>query len=226
MILGFEEFQNLTVLYADDDEELQKTVTSTLKLIFGKVYSASTGTEAIKFFKQSDIHIAILDIRMGFVSGLEVAKEIRKTDKTLPIFMTSSYTETKDLLEACELNLVTYLKKPFSFDDLKEALFKCLVRLKDEGFLLAHLSDTLVYNPLQKVILKENEIISLSHHEIKLLTLLLKHRGQIVTYETLKNYIEQDLSDGALKNIVMRLRKKLGDDKLITNLSKIGYTLL
>lgn len=226
MIIGFEEFKNLSVLYAEDDVVLQQTIGDTLRVIFGNVHIASNGAEALKIFNKHVIHVVMLDVRMGFMSGLEVAREIRKVNKKIPIFITSSYTETEDLLEACKLNLVDYIKKPFTFDHLKNVLFASLEQLKSEGSLQQKINEHIIYNPFQKVILKDGKKVSLTNNEIKLLTLLLKSRGQLISYETIANYIDENLSDGALKNIVMRLRKKMGDDSVISNLPKIGYILV
>ncbi len=54
---------------------------------------------------------------------------------------------------------------------------------------------------------------------------LLANRGRVVSYDRFLHVLDEELSDGALKNLILRLRKKVGDEAEIKNLSKIGYKL-
>lgn len=225
-MIKFEDLKNLTILYADDDEILLESTAKTLSMIFSKVYTAKNGEEAIKIFDEHNtVHITMLDVKMGSVSGIDVAKHIRRNDPNIPIFLVSSYAETKDMIEACKLNLVDYIQKPFTFSILTQTLLDCLARLQANGSLLAKINNNLFYNQFSKELIKENKSITLSKNEIEIFELLLAKGNQIVTYEMLINYLGGEISDAALKNIILRLRKKIGDDT-IRNLSKVGYTLL
>jgi len=65
----------------------------------------------------------------------------------------------------------------------------------------------------------------LTKNEIYAIELLLSHRGQIIQYATFSQVLDEEMSDGALKNLILRLRKKMGDDTNLRNLAKIGYSL-
>ncbi|MGE4473238.1 MAG: transcriptional regulator, partial [Sulfuricurvum sp.] len=71
----------------------------------------------------------------------------------------------------------------------------------------------------------DGEKTALTKNEIHAIELLLSNRGQIIPYETFSQVLDEEMSDGALKNLILRLRKKMGDDTAIRNLAKIGYTL-
>lgn len=75
---NFQEFKNLSILYAEDDSVLRDITEKTLQLIAGKVYSAADGVSALTIYNTNHIDIVILDIHMGQVGGIEVAEEIRK----------------------------------------------------------------------------------------------------------------------------------------------------
>ena len=96
--------KKLSILFADDDDVFRESFAKTLGMLCENVLIAKDGYEALEIFHSQAIHIAILDVKMGAMSGLEVAKEIRKERLDLPIFIVSSYTKTDDLLEACSLN--------------------------------------------------------------------------------------------------------------------------
>lgn len=222
----YEDLKLLNVLLADDDEEILSSIGKTLKLMVNHVYSVPDGNTAYQTYLNEHVDIVILDIRMGSISGIEVAKKIRKNDKKIPIIFTSSYTETDDLLEACKLNLIEYIKKPVDLRNLIDALYRALEQLRDNGLLIRQITEDVSYNYLSKSLMRGLEIIQLTKNEIAIIELLLAQRGKLVIYEAFFNVLEDDMSDGALKNLMLRLRKKIGEDKCIRNLSRIGYTLI
>lgn len=85
----FNEFKNLSVLYAKDDNTLREITEKTLQLIVGKVYSVADGVEALNIYANNPIDIVILDIHMGSISGIEVAKKIREHNDKVPIVIVS-----------------------------------------------------------------------------------------------------------------------------------------
>lgn len=223
---NFQEFKNLSILYAEDDEVLRDITEKTLQLIAGKVYSAADGVSALALYDTHHVDIIILDIHMGKVGGIAVAEEIRKKNTHIPIVIVSGSIETDDLLSACKLNLVEYIRKPIEFKTMIDVLFTSLNRLKENGLLLAKISNTVVYDYLAKVFIKDGAIISLTKNEINAIELLLSRRGQLIGYETFSHILDEEMSNGALKNLILRLRKKIGNDGSIRNLSKVGYTLI
>ena len=220
------DLKNLSILYADDDEVLRESTVKILSMLFNTVYSAKDGEEAIEIFKTIDnIDIMMLDIKMKSTSGIDVAKFIRTKNKHIPIFLVSSYTETNDLIEACKLNLVDYIKKPFSFKILSNTLLECLTKIEENGVILQKLSNEIFYNPKTKEIINKEKTFTLTNNEIIILEMLLEKKRQIISYDTCINRLGGEISDAALKNIILRLRKKVGDVH-IKNLSKVGYTLI
>lgn len=227
MTSKFEEIKNLSVLYAEDDPTLREISQQTLKLIVKNVYAVSDGEEALRVYAEKNVDVIILDIYMGQTSGIEVAKKIRQSNDKIPIVIVSGSIATADLLEACKLNLIEYIHKPIAFNVLIKVLYSAVDRLRAQGMLVANISESLAYDYFAKVLLHQNgETIALSKGEIEVLELLLANRSQVVSYERFLHVVDEELSDGALKNLILRLRKKLGGEAEIKNLSKIGYKLV
>lgn len=221
----FNEFKNLSVLYAEDDTTLRDITKETLELIVGKVYAVSNGAEALSVFEHNRIDIVILDIYMGTLSGIDVAKKIRQTNDKIPIAIVSGSIATTDLLEACKLNLIEYIHKPIEFNVLIQMLYSAVDRLKAQGLLIAKLNNSVSYDYFAKAFIHAGgEKTALTKNEIHAVELLLRNRGQVIPYEIFSHSLEEELSDGALKNLVLRLRKKMVDDTNLRNISKIGYT--
>ena len=222
----FNEFKNLSVLYAEDDTELREITTKTLEMVVGKVHAVIDGTEALAVYENNRIDIVILDIQMGSVSGIDVAKKIRKNNDKVPIVIVSGSIATQDLLEACKLNLIEYMHKPIEFNALIKVLYLAVDRLKSQGMLVAKINDTVSYDYFAKsFVFVDGRITALTKNEIYAMELLLSHRSQVVTYETFSHVLEEEMSDGALKNLILRIRKKMGDDANLRNLAKVGYML-
>src|SRR3989339_580168 len=223
----FNEFKNLSVLYAEDDSELREITTKTLQLVVGKVYAVTDGSQALSIYENNRIDIVILDIHMGSISGIDVAKIIRKSNDKIPIVIVSGSIATKDLMEACKLNLIEYIHKPIEFNALIKVLYLAVDRLKSQGMLIAKINDSLSYDYFAKSFIhSDGEKTALTKNEINTMELLLAHRGQVVAYETFSNILEEEMSDGALKNLILRIRRKMRDDTNLRNLAKIGYSLV
>lgn len=221
------EFKNLSVLYAEDDRELREITTKTLEMVVGQVFSVNDGNDALTIYENNRIDIVILDIHMGSISGIDVAKAIRSKNDKIPIVIVSGSIATQDLLEACKLNLVEYIHKPIEFNALIKVLYLAVDRLKSQGMLIAKINDTVSYDYFAKsFIYPSGDKITLTKNEISAIELLLSHREQIVTYETFAHVFEEEMSDGALKNLILRIRKKMIDDSNLRNLAKIGYSLV
>lgn len=222
---NFQLFKSLSVLYAEDESELREVTEKTLRLLVGRVFSVSDGMEALSIYENNPVDVIILDIYMGSLSGIEVAQRIRKHNTKIPIIILSGSVQTEDLLAACKLNLVDYIQKPIELNTLIGVLSTTIDQMRSNGLLVARINDSVTYDYLAKSLIKEGETVSLTKNEIIVLELLLSRRGQVVTYETFSHLFDEEISDGALKNLILRIRKKIGDESALRNLAKVGYTL-
>lgn len=218
------ELKKLNILYVDDDEVLCSSTKNILSPLFNNVFIAENGEEAIEIFDNQKIHIVMMDVKMHNLSGIDVAKYMRDKDKNIPIFLVSSYTDVNELIEAIKLDLVDYIKKPFTFEKLLTTLFECLDKMKLKGNLKHILGENIFYDELSKKVFINNKDILLTKSEVKIIETLIKKRGQMVTYLEFINRLDRELSESALKNIVYRLRSKL-EGNSIKNLYNVGYML-
>jgi len=212
-----------TVLYAEDDEGVRKNVSEMLSLLFKEVYVAKDGMEAYDIFAESFPDIIITDVQMPFLSGIELAKKIRKEDKEIPIMMISAHTEVDYMLDAIELSLIRYIVKPITQTKLFEALEKFLETKNSIG--LVELVEDWVYDSDNKMILHIDIEYELSKKESKLLELLL-NRKSVLTYEEIESELWRDeyMSLNALRLMMKNFRKKLPPGYL-KNIQSIGYKL-
>jgi len=217
--------KRLTVLYAEDDTVLAESMRRTLDLFFAQVHYAENGDQAWALFQQSQIHAVILDVRLPGLNGLDVARKIRQQSREVPIVIISGYQDVPDLLAAASLHLVDYLVKPISFDKLNAVLQKMVEHLLACGLIEIELAPGLVYDLVSKSVYGEMpEVQLLTAKEALFLELLLKHRAKPVLLGVIEHEVYNDeMTLAALRNLVLRLRRKLGPHSRIETLKDVGY---
>lgn len=221
--------KNLNILYVEDEENIRINIKKVLLLLCENVFDASSIEEAKIILKEQRIDIVISDINLPDTDGISFVKELRKTDKTIPIILLSAYTDTKYLLEATKLKLVDYLTKPIDFKTLNNALQTCVEEILDNSRYLILFQNEIQYNVLHKKLIDLNtkKEILLTSKELELLSFLIKNSNRIVSAEELKSNIWEDYfeaTDSALKNLLNKVRKKIGKESIV-NISGVGYRL-
>lgn len=217
--------EDLTVLYAEDEEGIQETVSDVLELYVNNVITASNGEEVIDFYHLYKPSILLLDICMPHKDGLSALKQIRENDIYTPVIIMTAHTEKKYLMDAVELYITKYLIKPFDKNTLIEALNECIKLLSTQNSTTISLNDEITFDYKKQIIIKNKEEITLNKKERLLLNLFIKNQNQTLSYEQIEYHVWNDItSQEALKSLIKDLRKKTSKE-LIQNISKIGYRL-
>jgi len=218
--------EDLTILYAEDENGIQETVSDVLELYVNRVISAQDGQEALDLYKLYKPSILLLDICMPKKDGLEVLKEIRAHDISTPVIIMTAHTEQHYLMNAVELYITKYLVKPFDKNSLLSALDECIKVMTNKTPDSIKLGDEIFYSLSEQTIHKENEQINLNKKEALLLNLLIKNSPNIVSYETIEYHLWDDIevTKDAFKSIIKDLRKKTSKES-IKNISGVGYKI-
>jgi DNA-binding response OmpR family regulator len=217
--------KNKSILYVEDDTIARIKTAEILNMLFKKVYIAMDGEEALRLYEDESPDILLTDIKMPKKDGLSLIRQIRHTDYELPIVLMTSFAEQDLLLNAANLSIDGYLVKPVDLEILTSTISKALQRThKNEG--LIELGTNLFYNFATKELYHNGSVVSLGVKEQELLVLLLKNRFITVTKDEIGKILWplDPICESAVKNIVLRLRKKLGVD-IIISVRGIGYRL-
>ncbi len=221
--------RHLNILYAEDDDGVRTHVMRILKLLFGEIYVAKNGLEALELYNQKSVQIALLDYSMPIINGFEVAKFIRD-GSDIPIIVVSGHTEKEKLLEAIELGVIKYIEKPVVYEELMSAFEQSVKKLEKLNLLKIRLTEELYYDFMKKAIIKNgDEIFYLTRLENEFIELFLNRPDNIVTKELASTIIKEgkygkDGAEPAIRNIVYRLRKKLEVD-FIHTVKDVGYAI-
>lgn len=218
--------KKLTLLLIEDDKELKDGLSETLSIFFNKILTAENGIEALKILESNSIDMIITDYVMPLMDGEEFCRNIRNKNYKIPITIISNYYEKEKLIKLIDLELTNYVLKPVNYEDLIDCLKKMINKLEKLDFHDFQINKNIKYSFLTKELIDiENNITTkLTKSEVIFLELLLKNANTIIPIETiqLNLSLSEVKSEQAIKNIIYRLRKKIGKDT-IQNLNNLGY---
>ena len=118
---------DLRLLYVEDDEQAQLVMQRILKRRFADIVSAKDGQEALDVFLKGNVDIAIVDMNIPLLNGLELCMRIRETNEDMPLMMITAFDQSDCLLKALEIGVDRFLFKPINMEILDRQL-KILAR--------------------------------------------------------------------------------------------------
>jgi DNA-binding response OmpR family regulator len=224
---------SLTLLYAEDDLQSRKNYAFVLEEYFSKVYLAEDGREALDLYHEKKPDVLLLDISMPFITGLDVAKAVRTTNKDIPIIMLTAHADQEKLLTAIPLGISEYLLKPIDDKSLIETVLKVISEI--QGRNIISIREKLCWNKINFNLFYKEENIKLTKKEHKLVAFLIRSLGEYFTHDTLILEVWDDevpdvSHDNKLQQLVYRLNKKINtlinsDMPLIENSYALGYRI-
>lgn len=114
-----------TVVVADDEEELRKAIIRRVdweSIGFTVVGEAENGIEALELVEKTEPDLLLTDIRMPFVSGIELARQVREIRPATQIAFLSGFDDFTYAQQAIQYNIISYMLKPISAADLSKEL--------------------------------------------------------------------------------------------------------
>lgn len=119
----------LTILLAEDEDDLRHETAAFLELYCGRVILAANGREALALVDAERPDLVISDIRMPVMTGLELAASLRGNSPDTPLILCTAFTETSYLLKAIELGVAAFVRKPVDTDELLAVITKAALPL-------------------------------------------------------------------------------------------------
>lgn len=172
-----------TILVADDDAHIRKLIRLYLENASYKVIEARDGKEALLYMKQQDVSLALIDVMMPKLDGIQLTKSIRE-QSSIPILMITAKGESKDKINGFNAGTDDYLVKPF--DPIEMTLrVKALLKRSDSGSQQATTIGAYTIDLDRLQVMKDDDVVVLKKKECELLFHLAKFPGKIFTREQL-----------------------------------------
>jgi len=218
----------MRAIVIEDDQAINEQIVARLKQEGFAVDSADNGVDGLYLMQEYPCDVAIVDLGLPELSGMDVIKKIRADGSNLPILILTARGRWQDKVEGLDAGADDYLVKPFHQEELM-ARIRVLIR-RAAGWSDSSLQcGPVVLDPsTQRVTLSEQEI-ELTAYEYKVIEYLMVHAGEVVSKSVLTEHLYDDEGDrdsNVIEVFIRRLRQKLDpDDSLqpIETLRGRGY---
>jgi DNA-binding response OmpR family regulator len=120
------------VLVADDDKDILQLLRLRLELLGYAVVQAANGVEALELAREQEPALAILDVMMPGLDGLEVTRQLRAENSPIPIILLTARIQESDVSAGLDAGADAYLGKPFDAVDFRNTV-EALLRSGSEG---------------------------------------------------------------------------------------------
>jgi two-component system KDP operon response regulator KdpE len=204
----------MKLLIADDDPQMVRALRITLSAKGYDVVTAADGKQALDVAIREHPDIVVIDLGMPGLTGVEVIQAIRGWSE-LPILVVSGRSESWDKVEALDAGADDYVTKPFSADELLARIRALSRRVPAAGGQPVTTFGDVTVDVAARMVTRGGDAVRLTPTEWRLLEVLLRHPGVLVTRETLLTEVwgPQYTSDtGYLRLYLSQLRKKLEPD--------------
>ena len=222
------------VLLVEDDAGIRAAVRLMLEDEGYEVVEAATGEEGIERFRAGAADLAIVDLLLPGIGGLDVVRTLRSTS-ALPILVVTAQADSHDVVAGLEAGADDYVTKPFVPKELAARIRAHLRRVQRDGVGSTHSTmrvRDLEISPAAGSVLRGGEPLMLTKTEFRLLCELAVHAGQVISRDQLLERVWgwEYVGDTRLVDThLYRLRAKIEDDPanptLLVTIRGLGYRL-
>ncbi|WP_026713615.1 response regulator transcription factor [Flavobacterium daejeonense] len=214
------------ILIVEDEIGIMQFLQQGLEEEGYQISTAFDGAKGLELFLENHFDLILLDWMLPKMTGLELCKEIRKSNSAIPILFLTAKDTVQETIEGLQSGANDYIKKPFSFEELVERIKVHFRKSKNPD----HLTLGSVTIDLQKhqIFTNDKEVI-LTQREFELLSYLIQNKGKVCT----RNQIIEDVWDihfeydtGVIDVFMNAIRKKLNlkvEEDYIKTIRGVGY---
>ena len=204
----------MRILIIEDEPQLLEQLNKSLTKQGYAVDSATDGEDGLFQGTEFPYDLAIIDLGLPKIDGIEVIKQLREQDKNFPIIILTARDQWQEKVLGLDSGADDYLTKPFEMDELS-ARIKALLRRS-----VGMASATQTFGPItldlnaQSVSVDDKDV-ELTAYEYKVIEYLLTHPHQVVAKTILTEHIydqDYDRDSNVIEVFIRRLRKKLDPD--------------
>jgi two-component system OmpR family response regulator/two-component system response regulator QseB len=216
----------MRLLIAEDDPMLGAGLKRALERAGYVADWAKTGEEAIAAAAAQPYALMLLDLGLPELSGMEALRAIRQRRHTMPIIIVTAQDRAEQKVEGLDAGADDYVVKPF---DLEELLARIRARIRSrEGRTSDQLSaHGVVVDLAARTVSKAGASVSLTAKEFKVLSVLMRRKGQFVSKTDLESALydaDAEVESNTIETAIYALRRKLGADLILTARG-LGYTI-
>lgn len=120
-------FATLNLLYVEDADFTREALAYYLKRRFKRVDVAGNGQKGLDLYQEKRYDVVLTDVMMPVMDGLEMARQIKTLNPTVPVIVISAYSDQESKDRAVEAGADDFLAKPFYPEKVCESVYKCIM---------------------------------------------------------------------------------------------------
>ena len=183
------------------------------------------GLAALQAVKNESFEIAVVDLGLPRMPGMDLIREIRAMELDIAILILTARDSVNDRVQGLDIGADDYLTKPFDLEELSARLRALQRRAAGRpDAILQH--GELSLDPAAHTVMLANKQIVVSRREFALLNKLLENPGRVLSREQLNQCLygwDDDIDSNAIEVHIHNIRKKLGGGKFIRTIRGVGY---
>lgn len=215
----------MRVLVVEDDRDVSDAIRNALTLESHQAEVVHDGAAALTALNENRYDLAILDLGLPHVSGLEVLRQTRAGGNAIPILVLTARDLTADRVAGLDAGADDYLTKPFDIQELNARLRAIARRSQGRASPILQCRGVSV-DPASRAVSVNGTAVDLSRTEYAILLQLIENAGRVVKREDLISNLygwgTDTLDSNAIDVHVSHLRRKLGKD-FIRTLRGVGH---
>ncbi len=216
----------MRALLVEDDEDLGEIIRTALTREGDTVDWVKDGQSALSALAAESFDIAILDLGLPKVPGLEVLRTVRHQGNSIPILILTAHEAIEERVQGLDMGADDYMVKPFDLDELSARIRA--MRRRDSGRATPIITyKGIQLDPAAHIVHFDNQSFNLPRREFALLQKLLENPGKALSREQLTQSIyswDEDVDSNALEVHIHNLRKKFGNE-VIRTIRGVGYMI-
>ena len=218
----------MRLLVIEDETSLREQLCGQLRAAGYAVDSAANGQDGLVHGREYPIDLAVVDLGLPDIGGMEVIRAWRKNDRRFPVLILTARGRWQDKVEGLEAGADDYLVKPFQFEELLARTKALLRRAAGQAQPIVTCGPIVLDTAAQQVRVGK-QTLDLTAYEYKVLEYLMLHAGDVVSKTTLTEHIydqDFDRDSNVIEVFIGRLRKKLDPDERLNPIETLrgrGY---
>jgi two-component system KDP operon response regulator KdpE len=225
----------VTILIIEDEQNIRSFMEATLRANGYRTFSCASGREALSVITSHCPDIVLLDLGLPDIDGTEVLKQVRSWSG-IPIIVISARTQEKEKVAALDLGADDYITKPFGTSELLARIRTAIRHSPEAGGAgrqknIFQVKD-LVIDFDKRIVFVDEKDVHLTQIEYKLVSLLAKNAGRVLTYDSIITRIWGPYADHNnqilrvnMANIRRKIEKNPGDPQYIFTEIGVGYRM-
>jgi two-component system response regulator PhoP len=207
----------MRLLVIEDDATLREMLVQQLLHAGFAVEQAAGGKEGLYYAEEYPIDLAIIDLGLPEISGLDIIRRVRENGKTYPILILTARDRWEDKVDGLSAGADDYVVKPFHFEEVS-ARVNALLR-RSGGWASSRLeAGPVVLDMSRQELTVKDELVELTSFEYKIIEYLMVRAGQVISKSELTERLyDQDFErdSNVIEVFIGRLRRKLDPDNTI-----------